>query len=68
MRHGATEWSVSGRRTGRTDLPLTAEGEAEARALGPVLDAWLGASAPLVYSSPLRRAQETARLDDALME
>jgi probable phosphoglycerate mutase len=59
VRHGQTTWSKSGRHTGRTDLPLTAEGEAQARALGPRLAAL---SLALVLSSPRRRATETVRL------
>jgi broad specificity phosphatase PhoE len=59
LRHGATEWARSGRHTGRTDLPLLPEGEAEARRLAPLL-AGLGFDAVLV--SPLRRARRTCEL------
>ncbi len=59
VRHGETEWSRLGRHTGRTDLPLTAEGERQARALGAYLG---GRTFALVLSSPLRRARETCRL------
>jgi probable phosphoglycerate mutase len=59
VRHGATEWSASGRHTGRTDVPLTTEGEDQARALGRLLD---GRQFALVLSSPLRRALATCRL------
>ncbi len=37
VRHGETAWSLSGQHTGTTDLPLTAHGEAQARALAPRL-------------------------------
>ncbi|MBE7187897.1 histidine phosphatase family protein [Jatrophihabitans endophyticus] len=59
VRHGETEWSVSGRHTGSTDIPLTTGGEAQARALVPVLE---GIHPALVLSSPSARALDTARL------
>src|SRR5579875_830688 len=59
LRHGQTEWSRSGRHTGRTDIPLTERGEAAAAAL----------AAPLarrrivaVFTSPAQRAARTAEL------
>jgi broad specificity phosphatase PhoE len=59
-RHGETEWTISRQHTGRTDLDLTAAGEAVARdELAPKL---AGVEFALVLSSPLRRALETARL------
>ncbi|MFF3933742.1 histidine phosphatase family protein [Streptomyces hirsutus] len=67
-RHGETEWSRVGRHTGRTDLPLTQAGEAQARALTPLLE---GRSFALVLTSPLARARRTAELAglaDALPE
>ena len=59
LRHGATEWALNGRHTGSTDLPLQPEGEAEARALSPVLSQQTFA---VVFSSPLQRAQRTCEL------
>ena len=59
VRHGETEWSRTGRHTGRTDVPLTEEGERQARAVGAALQ---GREFALVLSSPLRRALDTARL------
>ena len=59
IRHGQTEWSRAGRHTGRTDIPLTAEGEARAAALAPRLAGWHPA---LTLSSPLVRARHTAEL------
>jgi probable phosphoglycerate mutase len=59
LRHGATEWARNGRHTGRTDLPLLAEGEDEARALAPALS---GVLFDAVLVSPLQRARRTAEL------
>lgn len=59
IRHGETEWSRDRRHTGRSDLPLTAEGEQAARALAPRL---AGISFDLVLASPLQRARRTAEL------
>jgi broad specificity phosphatase PhoE len=59
VRHGETEWSLDGRHTGRTDLPLLPEGIEQARALRPVLGARTFAA---VLTSPLVRARETAEL------
>jgi broad specificity phosphatase PhoE len=59
VRHGETEWSRTGRHTGRSDPPLTEEGERQARAVGEALR---GRSFALVLSSPLLRALETASL------
>ena len=59
VRHGETEWSRTGRHTGRSDIPLTENGERQARAVGEALR---GREFALVVSSPLIRARETARL------
>ena len=59
VRHGETEWSRGGRHTGRTDLPLTTNGERDARALAPMVG---GHDFALVLSSPLQRAWETCKL------
>ena len=58
IRHGQTQWSRDGRHTGRTDVPLTPTGEAEADAVADELG---GVDAGLVLCSPLTRARETAR-------
>ena len=58
VRHGQTEWSRDGRHTGHTDIPLTADGEADARGLA----ARLQRPFALVLSSPLSRAARTADL------
>ena len=58
-RHGETAWSLSGQHTGRTDLPLTEEGERQARSLAPRL---AGHSFAKVFMSPLQRAARTCEL------
>lgn len=66
VRHGETPWSKMGQHTGRTDVPLTAYGEEQARRLRDRLDrSW-----SLVLTSPLARARKTAELAglDALDE
>ena len=72
VRHGETEWSRTGQHTGTTDIPLTTDGERDARRLGERLSEFeLG----LVLASPLSRARRTAELagftpelDDDLVE
>jgi probable phosphoglycerate mutase len=59
VRHGETAWSVTRQHTGRTDLPLTAQGESDAEALAPWLAQFRFAA---VLSSPLQRARRTAVL------
>jgi broad specificity phosphatase PhoE len=74
VRHGQTEWSVSGKHTGRTDVPLNDRGRDEARDAARTLEGWRLERA---FSSPLSRAGETAEivspacgveLDDDLLE
>ncbi|TQK44762.1 putative phosphoglycerate mutase [Streptomyces sp. SLBN-118] len=78
-RHGQTEWSLSGRHTGRTDLRLLEEGRRGAKLLGERLHRapWSGLESVEVRTSPLVRARETCALAgfaeratdwDALME
>jgi probable phosphoglycerate mutase len=62
VRHGETEWTLSGQHTGLTDLPLTANGEREAEHLEPLLLRLLEDRVPVVYTSPRQRAIATARL------
>ncbi|MFE5917517.1 histidine phosphatase family protein [Streptomyces sp. NPDC056468] len=59
VRHGETEWSRSGQHTSRTDLPLTQDGEEQAKSLAPLLS---GRAFSLALTSPLRRAVRTAEL------
>src|SRR5436309_4241166 len=58
-RHGETAWTISRQHTGVTDLPLTAQGEAEAVRLGERLE---GLRFAAVLTSPLRRAVRTCEL------
>jgi broad specificity phosphatase PhoE len=59
LRHGQTEWSATGQHTGRTDIPLTPRGVADAAALAPML-----ADRPFaaVFTSPATRAVQTTEL------
>lgn len=63
LRHGETEWSLSGRHTGRTDIPLTERGRSLAKAAGELLAKLRGDEPPaLVLTSPRARARDTAEL------
>ena len=59
VRHGDTEWSLAGRHTGWTDIPLVDSGRRQAKLLGDRLS---GRSFGRILSSPLSRALETCRL------
>jgi probable phosphoglycerate mutase len=59
LRHGETEWSLAGKHTGRTDIPLTPRGEAAAASLAPLL---AGRPIVAVLTSPAQRAIRTAEL------
>ena len=74
VRHGQTEWAKNGRHTGRTDIELTDQGRAEAVAARATLE---DLEIAAVFTSPLRRARETAEIvglrpdivsDDRLLE
>jgi probable phosphoglycerate mutase len=59
LRHGETEWSLAGKHTGRTDISLTARGEAHAKAVAPLL---ARRHIVAVFTSPAKRAVTTAAL------
>ena len=74
VRHGETEWTLTGQHTGRADIPLTTHGEEEARALRAGLRDMTFSD---VFTSPLQRARRTcelagfgavARIDEDLAE
>src|SRR5215218_1553401 len=58
-RHGETAWSLTGQHTGLTDIPLTEQGEKNARQLGKRLQ---GIDVAKVFTSPLQRASRTCEL------
>lgn len=64
VRHGQTEWSMTGQHTGRTDIPLLDEGRRSAELLGERLhrEPWNGLPGVEVRTSPLSRARETCEL------
>src|ERR1700748_3337026 len=74
VRHGETEWSLSGAHTSRTDIPLTEHGRKRAEELRDYLKA---TKFEAVFVSPMQRARETcaiagfgdvAKVDDGLKE
>jgi probable phosphoglycerate mutase len=74
VRHGETEWSLSGKHTSRTDIALTDHGRKRAEELRDYLK---GTKFDAVFESPMRRARETcaiagfgnvAKVDDGLKE
>jgi broad specificity phosphatase PhoE len=62
LRHGETEWSLSGKHTGRTDVPLTERGRDLAAAAGRLVADLHDPPPALVLTSPRSRARDTARL------
>ncbi len=60
VRHGQSEWNVSDRICGATDVPLTEQGHAQARETGEKIRE-LGIKADLILCSPLMRAADTAK-------
>jgi probable phosphoglycerate mutase len=59
IRHGETEWTLSGQHTSYTDIPLTPHGEEQARTLAPLL---ASRHISCVLTSPMQRARDTAKL------
>ncbi|MGC9373335.1 MAG: histidine phosphatase family protein [Thermovirgaceae bacterium] len=65
VRHGQTEWNLQYRYQGKADIPLNERGLKEARLLAERLKSWIPCR---VYSSPLVRAAETARIVASVMD
>ena len=59
IRHGVTEWNVSGKFQGHTDIVLSEQGRLQAQGFGKHLKK---AKVDSIYSSPLQRALETAQI------
>ena len=59
VRHGETAWSLSGQHTGRTDIPMTDQGEQDAKKIADPLHA---VKFSRVFTSPLQRARRTCQL------
>ena len=59
VRHGETEWSLSGKHTSRTDIPLTEHGRERAAEIGEYL---AGVTFAAVLRSPMGRARETCQI------
>ena len=65
VRHGQTKWSLEGKHTGRTDIPLTEEGKRQAKAMAPFLQTL---NIKKAFVSPLERAQTTFALSTEGMQ
>ncbi len=59
IRHGETEWTLTGQHTGKTDIPLTEQGKEQAQLLAARIK---GHAFERIFTSPLKRAQETCEL------
>lgn len=65
VRHGQSEWNVEGRRQGQLNSPLTETGQRTAEHVGSLLS---GLDADAIFSSPLGRAWQTAKIIDAVID
>jgi probable phosphoglycerate mutase len=62
VRHGATDWSANGRHTGRTDVMLTEHGRRQAEVSRRKVQAMVGHTYAISWSSPLARSRQTAEI------